>query len=64
LNEIWDAAKLYVKIDSAASKNAEIKVAYNPEMAALAPVVRGQMLLMIEVNRAEDIEGAIKCGGK
>jgi len=60
LNEIWEGAKLYAKIDSAASKNAEIKVAYNPEMAALAPVLRGQMLLMIEVNRAEDIEGAIK----
>lgn len=60
LNEIWEGAKFYAKVDSAAQKDASVKVPYNPEMAALAPVVRGQMLLMIEVNRAEDIEGAIK----
>ncbi|AEE50251.1 amidohydrolase family protein [Haliscomenobacter hydrossis] len=60
LNEIWEGARFYARIDSAASKNAETKVPYNPEMAALLPVVRGKMLLMIEVNRAEDIENAIK----
>ena len=60
LNEIWEGARFYARIDSAASKSAETKVPYNPEMAALTPVVRGKMLLMIEVNRAEDIENAIK----
>ena len=60
LNEIWEGARFYARIDSAASKNAETKVPYNPEMAALLPVVRGKMLLMIEVNRSEDIENAIK----
>jgi imidazolonepropionase-like amidohydrolase len=60
LNEIWEGALFYTRIDSAAQKNSDVKVPYNPEMAALAPVVRGQMKLLIEVNRAEDIEGAIK----
>ncbi len=60
LNEYWDAATLYHRIDSAAQTNREVKVAYNPEMAALAQVIRGQMMLMIEVNKAESIENALK----
>jgi imidazolonepropionase-like amidohydrolase len=60
LNEYWDAATLYHRIDSAAQTNREVKVAYNPEMAALAQVIRGQMMLMVEVNKAESIENALK----
>lgn len=60
LNEAWDQAVLYARIDSAAAKDASVKVSYNPEMAHLAKVVRGELPLMIEVNQADDILAAIK----
>lgn len=61
LSEIWDQAVLYHQIDSAATANAaNPKPVLNPEMAALLPVVRGQMALMVEVDAADDIKAAIK----
>ncbi|MFZ4559098.1 MAG: amidohydrolase family protein [Saprospiraceae bacterium] len=60
LNDAWDQAVLYARIDSAAAKDASVKVSYNPEMAQLAKVVRGELPLMIEVNQADDILSAIK----
>ncbi|MFN0318505.1 MAG: amidohydrolase family protein [Burkholderiales bacterium] len=61
LNEVWEQATLYAKIDSAANANsANPKPTYNPEMAALAPVVKGNATLLVEVNRYNDIESAIK----
>jgi len=61
LNDVWDKAVLYNKIDSAYRANkANAQPEYNPEMEALAPVIRGEMKLMIEVNRYNDIESAIK----
>lgn len=60
LNEIWDRALEYHRIDStfkASGKKAELD--YYPEMEALLPVVRGQQKLLIEVNAADDIEAAI-----
>jgi imidazolonepropionase-like amidohydrolase len=57
LNEVWDAAVLYHKTDSASSGKG---LTYNPEMLALLPVIRGNQMLMIEVNAANDIKGAIK----
>ena len=57
LNEVWDAAVLYHKTDSASSGKG---LTYNPEMLALLPVVRGNQMLLIEVNAANDIKGAIK----
>jgi imidazolonepropionase-like amidohydrolase len=56
LNEVWDRAVQYHKLDSA-TKGA---TAYYPEMQALLPVVRGQMNLLIEVNAAKDIRAALK----
>jgi imidazolonepropionase-like amidohydrolase len=56
LNDIWAQAVLYSKIDSATAGKPD----YNPEMAALLPVVRGQQTLLVEVDKAEDIESAIK----
>jgi imidazolonepropionase-like amidohydrolase len=60
LNDAWDQAVLYARIDSAAAKDPSVKVSYNPEMAHLAKVVRGELPLMIEVNQADDILSAIK----
>lgn len=61
LNDVWDKAALYHKIDSAYRANkANAQPEYNPEMEALAPVLRGEVKLMIEVNRYNDIESAIK----
>jgi imidazolonepropionase-like amidohydrolase len=56
LNEIWEKAVQYHKIDSA-TKGAS---GYYPEMQALLPVVRGEMSLLVEVNAAKDIKAAIK----
>ncbi|GIV59870.1 MAG: amidohydrolase [Rhodothermaceae bacterium] len=62
LNDIWDRAVLYAKIDSAyhAAKNPPRKPEHVPEMEALLPVVRGEMPLMIKVNREKDILNAIE----
>jgi imidazolonepropionase-like amidohydrolase len=57
LNEVWERAIQYHKVDSATSgKNA----GYYPEMQALLPVVRGERTLLIEVNAAKDITAALK----
>ena len=54
LNETWDMAVQYHKLDSA-TKNS----GYYPEMQALIPVVRGERTLMIEANSSKDILAAI-----
>jgi len=57
LNEVWERAVQYHKIDSATQgKNA----GYYPEMQALLPVVKGEGTLLIEVNAAKDITAALK----
>ncbi|MCP3933380.1 MAG: amidohydrolase family protein [Bacteroidetes bacterium] len=60
LNEVWKNVLLYSKIDSAVQKNPKIKPEYNPPMAALLPVVKGEIPLLIEVNREKDILSAIE----
>ncbi len=57
INEVWDAAVQYHKVDSAMGGK---DVKYNPELQALLPVVRGERTLMIEVNAAKDIQAALK----
>jgi imidazolonepropionase-like amidohydrolase len=59
LNETWDLAVQYHKMDSAAKSSR-----YYPEMQALLPVVRGERALMIEVNTSKDILAAIKWAGE
>ncbi|MEL7118997.1 MAG: amidohydrolase family protein [Bacteroidota bacterium] len=55
LNDIMDRAALMAKImDSGQTPD------YNPEIAAIVPVVKGEMPLMINVNRSTDITKAIK----
>ncbi len=57
LNEVWERAVQYYKVDSATQgKNA----GYYPEMQALLPVVKGDGILLIEVNAAKDITAALK----
>jgi imidazolonepropionase-like amidohydrolase len=60
LNEIWENAFLYAKIDSAASTMDKVPEGYKPELEALLPVVRGEMKLVVEVNKAEDINAALE----
>lgn len=57
LNDTWDKAVQYHKIDSATKgKNSE----YYPELQALMPAVRGEKAVMIEANAAKDILSALK----
>lgn len=56
LNEVWDKAVQYHKLDSALKG----KVEYFPELQALLPVVRGQQTLLVEANAAKDISAALK----
>lgn len=57
LNEVWEKAVQYHKIDSASNGKEQ---PYYPEMEALLPVVRGEMKLLINVNAANDIKAALK----
>lgn len=56
LNDVWDKAEQYHKLDSAMKgKN----MAYYPELQAILPVLRGERPLMIEVNKDKDIQNAL-----
>ena len=61
LNEVWERALQYHKLDSATNGKG---VGYYPEMQAMLPVVRGKMPLMIEVNAQKDIQAALKWVGE
>jgi imidazolonepropionase-like amidohydrolase len=56
LNEAWDKAIEYHKIDSASKSKG---IAYYPEMEALLPVIRGERSLMIKADAAKDILNAL-----
>ena len=62
LNNTWEQATLYEKIESAykASPNTAQRPEYNPQLIALLPVIRGEMPLIIHVKTAKDIRSAIK----
>ncbi len=57
-NEIWEQLALYADITSKAK--ADERLDYNPEMDALLPVYKGEMTLLLEVNKDKDILSAIK----
>ncbi|MEO5931872.1 MAG: amidohydrolase family protein [Candidatus Kapaibacterium sp.] len=61
LKDVWESALLYTRIDSAYSADGSTKPPpeYLPELIALAPVVRGAVPLLIEVNAARDIDSAL-----
>lgn len=54
LNDTWDKAELYAKIEDADDTR------YYPEMEAIAKVVKGEMMVYIEVNAAKDILSALE----
>ena len=55
LNEVWEKAMQYHKLDSATGG----KMQYYPEMQALMPVVRGEMSLIVDVDSEKDIRSAL-----
>lgn len=61
LNEVWDRAELYARIDSEwrGGKRGERLPEYVPEIEALLPAVRREMIVMVEVHKAADIDSAI-----
>ncbi|WP_412069774.1 amidohydrolase family protein [Rubrivirga sp. IMCC43871] len=59
LDETWEQAMLYARIDSARTAGRGGEMPYQPEMAALLPVVRGQQMLLVEANTAADIVAAL-----
>ena len=54
VNDAWDKAELYAKLE-----NSDELRSY-PEIEALVPVVKNEMMLFIEVNAAKDIVSAIE----
>lgn len=56
LNDVWDRAVQYHKLDSATKGTMQ----YYPEMQALLPVVRGEMNLLVRVDAASDIQSVLK----
>lgn len=56
LNDAWEKATQYHKLDSATGGKG---VGYYPEMQALVPVIRGERALLIEVNAQKDIQAAL-----
>jgi imidazolonepropionase-like amidohydrolase len=57
LNEAWDKAIEFHKIDSASKSKG---ISYYPEMEALLPVIRGERSLMIQADAAKDILNALQ----
>lgn len=61
LNDIWEKVGQYQRLDSArAAGETSVSMDYYPEMKALLPVIRKEIPLLIEVNRAGDIKKAIE----
>ncbi len=60
INEIWESALGYMKIDSAANADNQKWMKNNPQMDALLPIVKGEQPLFIEVNSKSDIESALE----
>ncbi len=56
LNEVWEKATQYHKLDSATKS----KAGYYPELQALVPVIRGEQTLLVETNTSKDIQAALK----
>lgn len=62
LNEIWDRAELYARIDSAyrADPDRERRPEYVPSIEALLPVLRGEHYLIISADHATAITDALE----
>lgn len=62
LDEVWDRAELYARIDSAyrADPSRERKPEYVPSIDALLPVLRGERALIVTANHAATIADALE----
>ncbi len=60
INDMWDKLALYHRLDSMAGTQSASSLDYNPEMEAMLPAYRGEMPVLLEVNKASSIESAIK----
>lgn len=62
LDEVWDQATLYARIDSAYAADPEEgrRPEFVPAMQALVPVVRGEMPLILKASAAPDIRSALE----
>lgn len=62
LNEIFDRAELYARIDSTYRSDPEVdrKPEYAPAADALLPVLRGESYLLVNANRARQITDALE----
>ncbi len=59
LNEFWEEALFYHRLDSAAQEDPGRQFEYSEKMAAMLPVLRNEMHLLIEVDKEQDILSAI-----
>ncbi|MEM6770777.1 MAG: amidohydrolase family protein [Bacteroidota bacterium] len=60
ITDLWEETKLFAKVKAAKAKDSSVKLAYNPSLEAMVPVVEGKTPLLIEVNRDVDILSALR----
>jgi len=60
INDVWESAVQYMKIDSVSREEKQIWMTNNPQMASMLPIVKGEQPLFIEVNAKNDIESALE----
>ena len=60
ISDTWEQLELYAKMDSAARAQGTTLSTYKPELQALLPVINKEVVLLIEVNKDNDIKTALK----
>ena len=60
IDRVWEDAVTYARIDSARAASGRGELPYQPELDALVPVVRGERVLLVEVDAAADITKALE----
>lgn len=60
ITDLWEETRLYTRVAAAKAEDPAVTLAYNPALEAMAPVVAGDMPLLIEVNRDADILSALR----
>lgn len=60
LNDLWEETKLFAKIKEAKGSDASIRQEYNPTLDAMISTVKGEQMVLVEVNAENDILSALK----
>lgn len=60
ITELWEEAKLFAEIQEAKNKDASIRQEYNPVLEAMIPTIKGEQVVLVEVDREVDILSALK----